>query len=153
MSEYENKAKIVESLVNKLRQAYQDALLSTAEEHQELMKDYPQIPLEFSSEDHKKVASMMPAIIRLLHFVAAGPVRIADTTSTNNRPTRDLKWAATGVKKAAKALTMPKTPESEARLEVCKGCDQWTGKSCKVCGCFVNLKVRIPEEKCPLGKW
>lgn len=58
-----------------------------------------------------------------------------------------------GATKAAKAMTLPETPESQARLEVCKGCDQWTGKSCKVCGCFVSLKVRIPEEKCPLGKW
>jgi hypothetical protein len=60
---------------------------------------------------------------------------------------------AKGAVKAAKALTKPETPESQARLGVCKGCDQWTGKSCKICGCFVSLKVRIPEEKCPLGKW
>ena len=66
---------------------------------------------------------------------------------------RSVSWAASGAVKAAKALTMPETPESQARLGVCKGCDQWTGKSCKVCGCFVNLKVKIPEEKCPLGKW
>lgn len=68
-------------------------------------------------------------------------------------PIKKVVHFAKGAAKAVQAVTLPETPESQARLEVCKGCDQWTGKSCKVCGCFVNLKVRIPEEKCPLGKW
>lgn len=60
---------------------------------------------------------------------------------------------AEGAVKAVKAMTLPETEESKARLAVCHGCDKWTGTSCKVCGCFVNLKVKIPEEKCPEGKW
>jgi hypothetical protein len=60
---------------------------------------------------------------------------------------------AEGAVKAVKAMTLPETEESKARLAVCHGCDKWTGTSCKVCGCFVNLKVKMPEEKCPEGKW
>ena len=68
-------------------------------------------------------------------------------------PVQKVVHYAVGAVKAVKAATKPETEESKARLEVCKGCDKRTGKSCKVCGCFVNLKVRIPEEKCPIGKW
>ena len=64
-----------------------------------------------------------------------------------------IKHYAEGAVKAVKAMTLPETDESKARLAVCHGCDKWTGTSCKVCGCFVNLKVKIPEEKCPEGKW
>lgn len=64
-----------------------------------------------------------------------------------------VKHYAEGAIKAVKAMTMPETEESKARLVVCHGCDKWTGTSCKVCGCFVNLKVKMPEEKCPEGKW
>lgn len=60
---------------------------------------------------------------------------------------------AEGAVKAIKAMTLSETEESKARLAVCHGCDKWTGTSCKVCGCFVNLKVKMPEEKCPEGKW
>jgi len=64
-----------------------------------------------------------------------------------------VKHYAEGAVKAVKAMTLPETEESKARLAVCQGCDKWTGTSCKVCGCYVNLKVKIPEEKCPEGKW
>ena len=64
-----------------------------------------------------------------------------------------VKHYAEGAIKAVKAMTLPETEESKARLVVCVNCDKWTGTSCKVCGCYVNLKVKIPEEKCPEGKW
>ena len=66
---------------------------------------------------------------------------------------KDLKHFAKGAVKVAKAITLPETEESKARLAVCHKCDKWTGTSCKVCGCFVKLKVKIPQEKCPEGKW
>ena len=64
-----------------------------------------------------------------------------------------IKWLAKGAIKAAQALVLEETEQSKARLAICGGCDQWTGKSCKQCGCFTALKVKIPEEKCPLEKW
>jgi hypothetical protein len=66
---------------------------------------------------------------------------------------RGIMHYAQGAIKAVQAMTLPETEESKARLAVCHKCDKWTGSSCKVCGCYVNLKVKIPEEKCPIGKW
>lgn len=66
---------------------------------------------------------------------------------------KNIKHYALGAAKAVKALALPETDESKARLEICKTCDQWTGTRCKICGCFTQLKVKIPEEKCPLNKW
>lgn len=66
---------------------------------------------------------------------------------------KNLKHYALGAAKAVKAMALPETEQSNARLDICKTCDQWTGTRCKICGCFTKLKVRIPEEKCPLGKW
>lgn len=41
----------------------------------------------------------------------------------------------------------------QRRLEVCAPCEQHTGLRCRVCGCFTDLKARLPHERCPLGKW
>jgi len=43
----------------------------------------------------------------------------------------------------------------EDRLAICKACDhlRLPGWQCKVCGCLMQLKARIPMAKCPLGKW
>ena len=43
----------------------------------------------------------------------------------------------------------------ESRLAICKSCEQlllpqW---QCKICGCLMQLKARIPMASCPLGKW
>jgi rubrerythrin len=55
--------------------------------------------------------------------------------------------------KAARAVVTPESDMSRRRLEVCKTCENWTGHTCKVCGCFTALKVRLPDEACPIGKW
>jgi len=39
------------------------------------------------------------------------------------------------------------------RLQQCAGCNYHTGLRCRICGCFTNLKARLPHEECPLGKW
>lgn len=77
-----------------------------------------------------------------------------ETTKPEPEPLKKtLHWAGEGAVKAAKAMLLPTTEQSKARLVVCGGCDQWTGTACKICGCYTKLKVKIPEEKCPLGKW
>lgn len=46
-----------------------------------------------------------------------------------------------------------------ARLEVCRGCDQWDSEAflgtgrCLKCGCSTKGKLRLPGEGCPLEKW
>jgi tetratricopeptide (TPR) repeat protein len=62
---------------------------------------------------------------------------------------------------AAKALTRfvgsgLKTVSAERfqeRVQQCDGCGYHTGLRCRVCGCFTNLKARLPYEQCPVGKW
>jgi len=65
----------------------------------------------------------------------------------------DTQWAVKGVKSLIKAMALPDTDQSNARLEICKTCPEWTGSRCKVCGCFTKFKVRIEKEHCPIGKW
>lgn len=46
-----------------------------------------------------------------------------------------------------------------AILKVCGGCEEWTGHSCKICGCEINdstgwtNKARRTTEHCPKGNW
>ena len=44
---------------------------------------------------------------------------------------------------------------SEQRLNICKSCPELFGpvNQCKKCGCLMNIKVKIPQAECPLGKW
>jgi len=50
-------------------------------------------------------------------------------------------------------------PSSEAkrRLTICRNCasNRWKGLRmwCRECYCYIPAKVRVPEEKCKLGKW
>ena len=41
------------------------------------------------------------------------------------------------------------------RYEICKACPELIKltKQCKKCGCFMNLKVKLAEAACPIGKW
>lgn len=51
----------------------------------------------------------------------------------------------------------PRSPEeiAEARLEVCKSCEFYRERTnqCKKCGCFMKLKTKLENARCPLGKW
>jgi hypothetical protein len=57
------------------------------------------------------------------------------------------------IPKIAEAVVTAESDMSRRRLEVCKACDKWTGHTCTICGCFTGLKVRLPAEACPIGKW
>lgn len=85
-----------------------------------------------------------------------------DTIATNaqhipfaSRPLSErFKAAIAAVPKILRAtMNQPNTPLALARLKICGQCEQWTGRTCKICGCSTSLKVRLPDEKCPLGKW
>jgi hypothetical protein len=41
------------------------------------------------------------------------------------------------------------------RLTICTTCAHFepTLQRCKLCGCFMQLKARIPQAKCPDGRW
>jgi hypothetical protein len=133
-------------LMTKLRAAYEQVLNEEMGANKHLLVMPSDAPVIEENPNKSNLVTYLPGLLRIIQFLRHPKLQV-------NRVKRDFKWFANGAMKAAKAATLPETPESQARLEVCKGCDQWTGKSCKVCGCFVSLKVKIPEEKCPLGKW
>jgi len=105
---------------------------------------------------HKSNPGVMDSLIRrLINLnlpVAAGT---EEKIKSPEQPLirKDFMYYTQGAIKALKGAMREETEQSKARLAICGGCDQWTGKSCKQCGCFTALKVKIPEEKCPLGKW
>jgi hypothetical protein len=41
------------------------------------------------------------------------------------------------------------------RISICEGCEKWLSltRQCKRCGCFMDLKTKLPHASCPLGKW
>lgn len=45
--------------------------------------------------------------------------------------------------------------DAKKRLDSCLSCDRLikVTKQCKECGCFMNLKVKLKDASCPLGKW
>lgn len=43
--------------------------------------------------------------------------------------------------------------ERTARLSACATCPEKEGGRCKLCGCFVSIKSRLPREACPLALW
>ena len=52
--------------------------------------------------------------------------------------------------------TMPAEEEvSNARYDICLKCPELVAftKQCKKCGCFMGLKTKLENAKCPLGKW
>jgi hypothetical protein len=44
---------------------------------------------------------------------------------------------------------------ADNRYLLCKGCDRLAPitNHCLECGCFMKLKVTLPNASCPLGKW
>ena len=42
-----------------------------------------------------------------------------------------------------------------ARYEICQGCEHFIAPThqCKECGCIMNLKTKLPNAECPIGKW
>lgn len=52
---------------------------------------------------------------------------------------------------------LAKKEKVEARLNECKSCENKTNFNlvpfCKKCGCMISAKVRLENQKCPIGKW
>ena len=41
------------------------------------------------------------------------------------------------------------------KMKLCIQCPHFfkPTKTCKKCGCFMPIKVRVPSQKCPVDKW
>jgi hypothetical protein len=44
---------------------------------------------------------------------------------------------------------------SDQRMSICLRCEHLIKltNQCKECGCFMNLKTKLQNAKCPIGKW
>lgn len=43
--------------------------------------------------------------------------------------------------------------ERDARLEICKGCEEYDDGVCLNCGCILKVKAFLTTMSCPLDKW
>jgi tetratricopeptide (TPR) repeat protein len=75
--------------------------------------------------------------------VASGPGLLRMAVSAVRSMTR---FVGSGFKTAS-----PETVQK--RLRTCAPCEHHTGVRCKICGCFTNVKARLLQEECPIGKW
>ena len=43
----------------------------------------------------------------------------------------------------------------DSRYSICLSCPELIKmtKQCKQCGCFMNIKTKLLDAKCPIGKW
>ena len=43
----------------------------------------------------------------------------------------------------------------DGRYDICLGCDRLfkPTKTCKECGCFMKMKVKLKHASCPIGQW
>lgn len=57
------------------------------------------------------------------------------------------------VKFLGKIKVKPKIQKE--RYDICLSCDKLykPTSSCRVCGCFMQLKTWMPDQRCPLNKW
>lgn len=102
------------------------------------------------------------------HTYRSGIQSTSETTSVSGRMRKAPSSAPPPVRKQvlsagralvdeARAVTRKVEPvpgeEVERRLAICKSCDHWTGRRCRVCGCLTALKARLRSQSCPRGKW
>lgn len=47
------------------------------------------------------------------------------------------------------------TQVREERMSICRVCPEFIEltSQCKKCGCFMNVKTKLTNASCPLGKW
>jgi len=49
----------------------------------------------------------------------------------------------------------PKKLSASGKLNICKECEHYSKNLslCKICKCIMILKVSLPNQQCPIGKW
>lgn len=51
------------------------------------------------------------------------------------------------------ALIYFSTIRPNGRIDICKSCEAYDRGWCRVCGCLLWFKTRLPHEGCPLNRW
>jgi len=60
------------------------------------------------------------------------------------------------LKALAKYILSGKTVSNDVykfRLNICNVCKDKCGKTCCICGCYINKKAKWSTESCPKNKW
>ena len=83
-----------------------------------------------------------------------------DSVKINNNPIKLLfelvGTASDAVNEyARRGLVVTDEKKMNMRMALCSECKSFEKNSarCGLCGCFMNVKVRIEASKCPLSKW
>lgn len=76
-------------------------------------------------------------------------------TCCGNEKTEELVKQSNPSKEQMIEFLLNKDQKASERLDICKQCPklQQGLNVCTLCGCFMNIKVRIYSSHCPLGKW
>lgn len=52
---------------------------------------------------------------------------------------------------------VPKTEDNlqKARIQICDNCERFfkPTRQCRECGCFMDIKTKLEQSYCPIGKW
>lgn len=63
---------------------------------------------------------------------------------------RLLNFAGALAKHAASGWRMATPEQAEARLSICRACVNYDDGMCLACGCLLEIKVRLADQRCPL---
>lgn len=92
--------------------------------------------------------------------VAEVMARWSQNNAQEKKPESTLEYLGRGIAGIAKAGVAATTGVGAAdeatakkRYDTCMACDKYKHWRCQECGCFISAKVRVADEKCPLGKW
>jgi len=69
---------------------------------------------------------------------------------------RELAYAGQAIAEdAGKAEYEYLVESARKRIDICEACPSLfkATKQCKECGCFMNLKTKLTQAVCPIGKW
>lgn len=43
--------------------------------------------------------------------------------------------------------------DKEERKRICESCENYANEKCKICSCYMPLKILMETSHCPVGKW
>jgi hypothetical protein len=78
---------------------------------------------------------------------------VSTTSSTPGLLQRATTFGTSMAKFAAGGFQTSTGDLQQSRLAVCQSCPQLQNNMCLACGCIIPLKVKMPLEHCPLGRW
>lgn len=55
----------------------------------------------------------------------------------------------------AKGVILAEEEKIKKRIKICTNCEDLNKQDirCNVCGCYMNVKIRLEAAKCPIDKW